>query len=130
MAGSGKVNMRGAAIGHVSLPSLPGSIPSLAAVGRFAYEEPDHGKEHVFSVRMIDPFEEELAREEHQMFVKHPEIPLRIGEQHGVLFVVTFPEPTFNEFGLHRVTFYIDDELAAEATFAVEPEPEAPAKPE
>ena len=120
MAGRGKVNMRGAGIGHVTLAELPGQIPSIAAVGRFAIEESDRGRSHTFSARLRGPDGNEIVRSEQEIELP-PEAPvLHEGERHGVLFLVTFPEPTFYAEGPHAVAFYIDDEPLADAGFIVE----------
>lgn len=119
IAEQGKINMRGAGIGHVVLPSVPGRISSLAAVGRFIIEDADHGRTHMFSTRMTAPSGEEIVRLDHEFTVEPPPVT-HAGELQGIVFVVTFPEPSFAEYGVYVVTFYINDEPAADAGLVVE----------
>lgn len=120
---SGKVDIIGGGVGHVTVPSFPGRIPPLVAVGRVGVEPGDRDKDHTVLVRVRTEVEGDefviVDRRQIESELINPPHPIPASALPAILVVVPMPSRTAERPDWYTVELEIDDQVLAKSNFLV-----------
>ncbi|MFL5910080.1 MAG: DUF6941 family protein [Gaiellaceae bacterium] len=126
---AGKLNIRGGAISHVVLPTIPGAVPELIAVGRFLVEDEDFDRAQLLRTTLRDPNGGLLTAVDGQVTPRRRGPAMHPDERAATVLLVNFGARVFNEYGVHRVDIEVNGVRYTSFGFAVQPEPTVELQP-
>lgn len=121
-AKTGKLDIIGGGVTHITAPKLPFPAPAVSIVVRFIPEAGDQGDGRVLSIRLRDPDGKQMFTIAGAIDAGHEHWPrAHEGEEPTLIVVGRLEGIVFEAYGRHTFELLLDDDPIAERHLAVVP---------